>query len=84
MYTIHTYRAGMNTLFALDNPLVDYTSEQETRKCSDLDCEIVEKCSCSKCLCCSVCAATCDCPVATKEPNKKMAEILGFGDWAYR
>ena len=70
----------MNTLFALDNPLVDYTSEQETRKCSDLDCEILEKCCCSKCLCCSVCAAKCDCPVVTKEPNKKIAEIL---TWCY-
>ena len=72
------------TLFAVENPLMDYTADNETNVCEDMECEKNQKCSCSKCLCCSVCSALCGCPMATEDPNKKMAEILGFGDFSYK
>ena len=74
----------MNSLFALKNPLIDYTSREDSKVCEELDCTNEQKCSCSNCLCCSVCSAKCDCPASTENPNKKVAEILGLGDWAYR
>ena len=74
----------MNNLFALENPLMDYTSTKTTKVCEELDCLNDQKCSCSNCLCCTICSTNCDCPAATQDPDKKVAEILGFGDWAYR
>ena len=74
----------MNDLFALNNALVEYTTDQETKICEDLDCENDQMCSCSMCVCCSACSALCECQMATRDPNKKMADILGFGDSAYR
>ena len=74
----------MNSLFSLENPLVDYTSPEETKLCEELECENTSKCVCSNCICCSVCSAKCGCPMAIQDPNQKIAEILGLGDWAYR
>ena len=74
----------MNSLFCLKDPLVNYTSSKENKPCEELDCVADNKCTCSQCLCCSVCSALCECPAATHDPNKKIAEILDLGDWAYR
>ena len=63
---------------------MDYTVDTEVIRCAELDCEGRGICSCSRCLCCSICSALCDCPSATTDPNKKMAQILGFGDVNYR
>ena len=57
---------------------------QPTKICEDLDCENDQMCSCSMCVCCSACSALCECQMATRDPNQKMADILGFGDSAYR
>ena len=84
MFQSNPKRDGMNYLFALENPLVDYTSPKDIKNCQELECVKGLMCSCSNCLCCTVCSAKCDCPASTKDPNKKIAEILGFGDWAYR
>ena len=63
---------------------MEYSRNAEVVKCEDLDCENNQSCCCSECMCCSVCSASCQCPAATTDHNKKMAQILGFGDRAYR
>ena len=80
----HTFRVGLNDLFELKNPLVEYIPNRETRLCADLDCQDSQVCLCSLCVCCSVCVARCGCPAAQTDPNSKLAELLGFGDDAYR
>ena len=79
-----TNRTGLNSLFELKNPLVEYTIDRETKNCADLSCQERQACLCSLCSCCSVCSGRCDCPQATLDPNKKLAELLGFGDEKYR
>ena len=74
----------MNTLFALKDPLVVYATSADKKICKDLDCANSGKCTCSECLCCTVCASQCTCSEATLDADQKVAEILGFGDWAYR
>ena len=63
---------------------MDYSSKKEDITCEELDCEVILICRCSKCFCCSICTARCGCPAATTDHNKKMAQVLGFGDLAYR
>ena len=62
---------------------MEYRPNIETRLCGDLDCEETEACLCSLCLCCTVCVAKCSCAVAQTDPDKKLAELLGFGDANY-
>ena len=50
---------------------------------TDFDCQDEAMCLCSLCICCSVCCAQCDCQMATKDPNLKIAQLLGFGDRNY-
>ena len=64
--------------------LVEYVTEIVPSHCSEIHCEENEFCNCSMCLCCSVCASGCSCPLATSDPNKKVAQLLGFGDTNYR
>ena len=77
-------RKGLNGLFELKDPLVEYAPATETKVCEDLDCQETDMCLCSLCTCCSVCLAKCGCPAAQLDPNLKLAEILGFGDDNYR
>ena len=77
-------RAGLNALFELKNPLVEYTPVRETKICADLNCSEKQACLCSLCSCCSVCSSQCSCPEAESDPNQKIAELLGFGDDKYR
>ena len=62
---------------------VDYTVDATEKNCEDLDCEEKQACFCSDCVCCSICSAQCECPVAVRDPDQKMAQILGFGDTNY-
>ena len=77
-------RAGLNVLFELKNPLVEYSPNTNVKVCADLDCMEKKACWCSLCSCCSVCSSKCSCSEAITEPNKKLAELLGFGDSLYR
>ena len=70
--------------YTYDTFSVEYTAEAVPRHCSEIHCEENELCTCSLCLCCSVCASGCPCPLATTDPNKKLAQLLGFGDANYR
>ena len=79
-----TCRNGLNNLFELENPLMEYIPDKEVKTCSDLDCEETQICLCSFCSCCSVCVTKCQCSMATIDPNEKLAEMLGFGDDSYR
>ena len=62
---------------------VDYGVGEEVTLCESLDCEATQACFCSNCVCCSVCSAHCSCPQSTRDPDKKLAQILGFGDSNY-
>ena len=77
-------RKGLNSLFELKNPLVEYSPTTETRHCADLECESIGSCLCALCSCCTVCLAKCSCLAAKQNPDEKLADILGFGDAMYR
>ena len=63
--------------------LVEYTVETtEDNNCEELKCKDV--CTCRLCICGSVYSEICECPVSIKEPNEKMAQLLGLGDDNYR
>ena len=88
----------MNDLFVLKDPLgkanslnivtfkfsVEYHHNRPTVICNLNECVAKTSCCCSRCNCCSVCAAGCSCLVAVKDPDCKVASILGFGDENYR
>ena len=62
---------------------MEYSNNKEII-CEELDCVKSQICRCSKFLCCTICAARCVCPAATTDPNKKMIQILGFGELGRR
>ena len=83
-HVLHKLRAGLNAIFELKNPLVEYTPNKEDKVCSDLECVEKQACWCSLCVCCSVCCSKCTCSEAKSDPNQKLEELLGFGDEKYR
>ena len=94
------FRKGINNILTPENPLgefidktislgiyidttaLDYSIQEEITTCSECELDLI--CSCSLCSCCSVCTQRCTCPRATKDVDRKMEEILGFGDENYR
>ena len=77
-------RTGLNGLFELKNPLVEYTPNIEVKDCADLDWVEMHACLCSLCACCSVCSSKCTCSEVKSDPNQKLQELLGFGDEKFR
>ena len=70
----------MNDLFRISGVHIDYSFIKEVTKCNQA-CE--GPCECDECTCCTVCSLLCECPMATKDLDKKVREILGFGDASY-
>ena len=80
----HCLREGMNSLFRLANPLVDYSEPSVIVDCDVAACEISQTCKCSSCRCCSNCNTSCSCSFSVSEHNEVMEAILGLGDASYK
>ena len=77
-------REGMNGLFKLTNPLVDYSESPAIVNCEVAECEFNQNCQCSSCCCCSNCNSYCSCQFSVSEYNEVMEKILGLGDASYK
>ena len=76
-------RKNKKGIIKLLNHLVDYSVATEVSMCVSQTCLVDGMCSCSACLCCSVCSDKCLCPAASADPNLRLAQLLGFGDEEY-
>jgi hypothetical protein len=55
----------------------EYDADPVERKiCLELGCGPGKPCLCSECLCCSYCAAECDCTAAIDDPDTKLEQLL--------
>ena len=78
------YRKGLNQMFVLKNPFIDYTKPDAVKSCDYQECESKGVCQCSYCSCCSFCSDKCECQFSIHDPAKMVETILGFGDERYR
>ena len=78
------YRKGLNQMFVLEKPFIDYTKPDVIKHCDFKYCEDMGACQCSACKCCSSCSDKCQCQLSIHDDTRMVERILGFGDDRYR
>ena len=77
-------RKGLNQMFVLEKPFIDYTKPDVIKHCDFKCCEDMGACQCSACKCYSSCSDKCQCQFSIHDDARMVERILGLGDDSYR